>query len=309
MQKVLSLFKRGKNDDRKTQSLADLRRESSGPEAVEPIVTITEPTPRGKRLSVVATQPRAGPKLKTSYSHLLPKEEPKLGLLIPPIRMDFNSEEPCSGLTSPVTKIAEMVRESLDSGDFSSVSSNLVELFRVSIMEDQEIHSQLLQFARNERNEENVLLFDDLVMYNKLTDAGHKRMTAKRIRDKYLDQFSLSEVNINDSIRKQVDEVFTNVYSEEKLDAAMRALEVASLENLMDLFTRFSQSRNYKDYRREKRKSRSAPTTPDLIENPMPLPVQRKPVDRKERFAKTKSVSIQSLKRMSTRFNNWVKNT
>jgi hypothetical protein len=189
------------------------------------------------------------------------------------------------------------------SGDFSS-NSNLVDLFRTTIMEDKEIHDQLINFAKNERNEENVLLFDDIMLFKKLTDSKHRRKAATRIYEKYLDQLSLSEININDTVRRAIADVCTQKNINHKtqydiqLDEAMRALELAVLENLMDMFSRFSQSQVFKNHRREKRKSRSAPTTPNT---PKGFHQDSAP-QLKTRMQKTKSVSFATtMKRMSVK--------
>jgi hypothetical protein len=137
-----------------------------------------------------------------------------------------------------------------------------------------------------------------------LTDTKHKRKAALRIHDKYLDKLSTSEININDTVRKELQEVFQKKSIDElQLDVAMKTLELAVLENLMDLFSRFSQSQTYKEYRRVKKVSRSAPTTPETprVENDAVIPL----LNNRSRVAKTKSVSFVNLKRMSTRFLNW----
>jgi hypothetical protein len=148
----LSLFKKAKNKEDKTTKEAKEVKELI---QEEPQFSITHPTPRLQRRSsklstnqtehVSTALKRAS--LRRVATGTTPTESRSTDdLLMPRLKLKkMASEDNCGDFLrkDPVEHVGKMVRRSR-SGEFSG-NINLVDLFRITIMEDREMHDQIVQ--------------------------------------------------------------------------------------------------------------------------------------------------------------------
>ncbi|KAL0479956.1 rgs-7 [Acrasis kona] len=116
------------------------------------------------------------------------------------------------------------------------------------IMCNTEIHDLVLEFSRTDYSEENVLLFDDIQYYKKMSDVTNgRKVKAIEIVDKFLLDESEKTVNIDYEVRNRVNAIIERMKGLSIMitpldDDLFYEVEAAVLVNLADVIWRFSET-------------------------------------------------------------------
>jgi hypothetical protein len=104
---------------------------------------------------------------------------------------------------------------------------------------------QFITFSRKEWSLENVLLYEDLLKFKKISSKEKSKEYAQIIYERYLEINSNLEVNIDEALRFEVLKKIKN----DQIDSTIfDSIQFALQLNLLDTFSRLKEETNYKRF-------------------------------------------------------------
>lgn len=113
----------------------------------------------------------------------------------------------------------------------------------IQVLNDPKGHDMLSKFAEAEWSIENIMLYDAIQDFKKLTSVKRMKHVAQAIFQAHLSKNAVLEVNISRQKKKSISEA---IESGNMNNDIFREVEVVTLENLQDTFERFKKLPQYK---------------------------------------------------------------